>query len=149
MRVMHWCSHKSQDFKGLCLLVQDRQRLRASEALIVEIWDPEHIRMKMTVFVLWLCVNTVWIFVLWMLLLVNLGLCVWLHIQARKHVPTTACVLERFNLHYSVCKNAKMHVNAKRRDSGDSELAHVNLGLCDCIPRCHRVCVTVHLLGSS
>lgn len=84
-----------------------------------------------------------------MLLFVNLGLCVWLHLQARKRVPAAACVLERFNLHDSVCKIVKIDVSAMRWDKEESELARMNLGLCDCMPRCHGVCVTVHLLSSS
>lgn len=64
-------------------------------------------------------------------------------------MPTTACVLERFNPRDSVCKIVKMHVSAKRWDKKESELAHMNLGLCDRMPRYHGVCVTVHLLSSS
>lgn len=82
-----------------------------------------------------------------MLLLVNLGLS--MHLQARKQVTTTACVLERFNPQDSVCKIVKMHESAKRWDKRGRELARRNLGLCDCVPRCHGVCVTLHLLSSS
>lgn len=39
---MQWCSPKPNDFKGLCLLDQDRQYLRAGETWIVAIGDPEH-----------------------------------------------------------------------------------------------------------
>jgi len=67
-----------------------------------------------------------------MLLLVNLGPRVWLHLQARKHMTTTACVSGRFNPHDSVCKIIKMHLSAMRWDKKDSDLAHVDLGLCAC-----------------
>lgn len=108
--------------------------------------------MKVTVFLLWLCVNmhkkeSMNICILNVTACEHV--CVWLHLQVKKHVPTTACVLERLNPHESVCKIVKMHVSAKRWDERESELAYMNLGLSDCMPRCHDVCVTVHLLSSS
>lgn len=69
-----------------------------------------------------------------MLLLVDLGWCVW-----QENMPATACVLERFNLCDSAGKNV-----CKCNEMGQERqcMVSVQLGSCDCTPRCHGVCGT-------
>lgn len=46
------------------------------------------------------------------MLLVDLGLYAWLHVQAGKHKPMTVYALVRFNLHDSGCQAEKVYASA-------------------------------------
>lgn len=61
----------------------------------------------------------------------NLGWCVW-----QENMPTTACVLERFNL----CDSAGKNVCKMGQES--QCIVSVKLGWCDCMPRRHGGCGT-------
>lgn len=104
--IMKWCEHRPDDFKGWCLPAQNQPGLRDCEtdwgSRRSRVHTGESDRACDSKNKCWNCVHKCTgrkkqYGYFGVLLLVNLGLCAWLHVQARKHMPMPACVLRRLS----------------------------------------------------
>lgn len=64
----------------------------------------------------------------------NLGLCAWLHVQARKHMPVPACVLR---LSCTILLDAKNAWERIGREQGERRSGTNDSGMCGCTAMSH------------